>query len=151
MLGPYRRAVEPAGGGQDGVADRLGLHAPGRVVVQQAVLRVGFAAAGDGRLDSRKPRVSTSERISRFTDQPSSTKRCGQVIEQLGVRRQFADVAEIIDGADQARAEQVVPDAIDHDPRGQRIVGAGDRLGQLQPAAARGRERLVPGVDSTSR
>src|SRR5262245_55421939 len=53
------------------------------------------------------------------------------------MRGQFYDPAEIIDGANQAGAEQVMPDAIDHHARGQRIVRAGDALRQFAPATSR--------------
>ena len=40
---------------------------------------------------------------------------------------------------DQSLAEQVVPDAVDDDPRSERILRAGQPLGQFQPAALLGR------------
>ena len=48
---------------------------------------------------------------------------------------------KIVDGAHQARAEQVLPDAIYHHAGCERIGGADDPLGQFQPTAARG-ERI---------
>ena len=43
--------------------------------------------------------------------------------------------AEVAGGADQSPAEVVLPDPVDHHARRQRIVGAGDGPGQLEPAA----------------
>src|SRR5688572_25578119 len=57
------------------------------------------------------------------------------MIEQLGMRRQFASDAKVIRGAHDASAVNPVPDAIDHDPRSQRIAWGSQPLGQLQAAA----------------
>ena len=52
------------------------------------------------------------------------------------MRRRLAEQAEVARRADEAEAEMVLPDAVDHDARGQRIVLVGDRVRQFQPAAA---------------
>ena len=58
------------------------------------------------------------------------------MIEQLGMRRPFAEQTEVARRADQASSEMMLPDAVDHDACGQRIGGIGDRSGQLQPTAS---------------
>lgn len=71
---------------------------------------------------------------------------CGsQGVEQLGVRRQLAGRAEIVDRADQSRAEEVMPHAVDVHAGRERIVRRDDPPGQLQPAAGvrRHGERLA--------
>ena len=65
----------------------------------------------------------------------------GEVVEQFRVRGQFAQAAEIVDRAHEAPAEDVVPEPVDHDAGGERVVGRGKLLGKFQPAAARGTER----------
>ena len=60
----------------------------------------------------------------------------GQPIEQFGIRRQRAHLAEIAGRADDAGAEVPSPDAIDHHARRQRIVVGGDPFGQGAPASA---------------
>ena len=52
------------------------------------------------------------------------------------MRRPLAELAEVARRADEAAAEVVLPDAIDDDAGRQRVVRAGDGLGQLEPAAA---------------
>ena len=49
--------------------------------------------------------------------------------------------AEVVDGRDQPLAEQVVPDAVDHHPRRERVLRAGEPFGQLEPAALLGVDR----------
>jgi hypothetical protein len=51
------------------------------------------------------------------------------------VRRRVA-ARPVARGANDAGAEIVHPDPVDEDPGGQRIVAAGDGLGQLEAAAA---------------
>ena len=69
-------------------------------------------------------------------DQPLSTKRVRQVVEQLGMRGPFAELAEVARRAHDAVAEMMLPDAVHHHARGERIVRVGDRFGQFQPAAS---------------
>ena len=65
------------------------------------------------------------------------------------MRRRVARHAEVIDGGDQALAEQVLPDAVDHHARGERVLRAGQPLGQLEPAALLGIDlRCVRGHSS---
>ena len=59
----------------------------------------------------------------------------GQIIEQLRMAGRLAQHAKIVDRRHDARAKQMMPDAIHHHPRHQRIVGRDQRLGQFQPAA----------------
>ena len=59
------------------------------------------------------------------------------MIEQLRMRRLFAEHSEIIDRFDDASAEQVMPDAIHGDSRHERIrLRVDPAQSQLQPAAA---------------
>ncbi len=60
-----------------------------------------------------------------------------QPVEQLGMRRLLAELAEIVRGADDAAAEVVGPDAIDDDARGQLVVGPRDPVRERGAAAGR--------------
>ena len=85
---------------------------------KQAVLRVG--ATGLRRRPSRpadRSGDSTIRRTSFFTDQPSSTNRVARWSSSSGCDGRLAGGAEVVDGADDAGAEQPVPDAVD-DRRG---------------------------------
>src|SRR5438067_2094209 len=57
--------------------------------------------------------------------------------------RRSAESAEVARRANDPLAEVVLPDAVDHDARRQRIIGRADPAGQFQPAAARG-DRWLP-------
>ena len=48
----------------------------------------------------------------------------------------IAKPTEIVDGTDQAIAEQVAPEPIDRHPPSERVVGSGDRISQTQPHQA---------------
>src|SRR5690606_16010312 len=52
-----------------------------------------------------------------------------QPVEQLGMRRLFTEHAEVIDGRDEAAAEEMMPDAVHPDARGERVVRRSDQIG----------------------
>src|SRR5262245_63604662 len=57
------------------------------------------------------------------------------MVEELQVRGWVASQAEVAGSGDQPLAEVPVPDAVDDDPGGERVLRVDDRLGQLEPAA----------------
>ena len=57
------------------------------------------------------------------------------MVEKFGVAGWVAGGAEIVHAANQPRAEQPVPNAVGHHPRGEWVIGVGDPLCQLQSAA----------------
>src|SRR5262249_18701281 len=61
--------------------------------------------------------------------------RC-QVIEQFRVGGALAEKAEVIDGTDDALAEMVLPDPIDHHSRHEGTRRIEHAPGQIEPAAA---------------
>src|SRR4029453_8600033 len=50
-------------------------------------------------------------------------KSRGQPVQQLRVRRLVPLEAEVVGGADDAAAEVVLPDAVDHHPGGEGVLG----------------------------
>ena len=78
-----------------------------------------------------------------FSDQPSAMKRVASQSSSSGMRRRRRLVAEVVGRADEAVAEMVLPDAIDHDAGGQRIGRARDGVGELEPAAAVAEARAI--------
>ena len=76
-----------------------------------------------------------------------------QPVEQFGMTGPLALHAEVVAGLDQALTEQLLPEAIDHHARGQRMVGLGEPLRQPQAVLRRalgpGAEQLLghPGFD----
>src|SRR4051812_10930350 len=50
--------------------------------------------------------------------------------------RRFRAQTKIARRPDQSRAEMMLPEAIHHDARGERVVGAGDGSCEFEPAAA---------------
>ena len=74
----------------------------------------------------------------------------GQPIEQWLVSGLFAEAAKVIRAGDDAFAEVPAPDAIGHYARGERVVGLGHPLGELEATAFLGADRclLVAGDDA---
>ena len=66
----------------------------------------------------------------------------GEMIQQFGMRRAFAEQSEVARCSDEAPSEMMLPNSIDQHASGQRIRGIGNRFRQLQtsaPFAERGR------------
>src|ERR1700682_6449806 len=69
-------------------------------------------------------------------DGPAALDEPGcQIIEQLRMCRSGSALAEVARCDDQALAEMILPDAIDHAPRRQRIRRVGDPLGEFEASA----------------
>ena len=73
------------------------------------------------------------------------TKARGEVIKKLRMGGGVAHQPEIAWGPDNALADQVAPNSIDHDPGGQGVMGRQNGFGQLQATASLGvmRSRLT--------
>ena len=73
----------------------------------------------------------------------------GEVVEKLGMGRALTGLAEVVDRANDSTSEEVVPDPVDHDSRGQRVFFAGEPACQLEPTAGGGAEvgALLPRED----
>src|SRR6185503_16964719 len=71
----------------------------------------------------------------------------GKVIEQLRVARWLRLHAHVIQGADEPIAEVMRPESVDHHAGGKRVALAGNRLGELEPAAADGEGLAVLAAD----
>src|SRR5207302_9946250 len=77
-----------------------------------------------------------------------SNEARGQMIEQFGMGRRFAEGAKVTRGPHQSLAEMVLPDAIDQDPSREGVVLAGNRVSQLEPAASLGKGLVFAAEDA---
>ena len=70
----------------------------------------------------------------------------GQPVEQLGVRGKLAADSEVAGRAHQPRAEDLLPEPVDHDAGGQRMLGPDQPLRQAEPVLGQvgrhGRKRV---------
>ena len=62
------------------------------------------------------------------------------MVQQLRMRRLVPEATEVVDGADEPAAEDVMPEPVDHHACGQRIIGRGDLVGEFPAAAPSGHE-----------
>ena len=68
-------------------------------------------------------------------DVPAGIGKLGsQVVQKLRMRGPGAHHAEVTRRSDDALAEMIMPDAVHHYPSRQRVLGAGDPVGQCRPA-----------------
>src|SRR6185369_11933015 len=63
----------------------------------------------------------------------SNEFRC-EPVEQFGVRRPSAVEAEVVGCVDEAHAEVVMPEAVDYNARGERVVSIGNPVGEFGPS-----------------
>src|SRR5206468_2441799 len=124
------------GNGEQGVAQRFQVQPPAIHAPEQCVLRVHALSLGIlvtrllvGAREHEEP-VQLLDRPSLFHEAPR------KIVEQLRMTRRLAAEPEVARGADQACAEVVEPDPVDHDARREWILLRGNRLGKLQPAAS---------------
>ena len=88
--------------------------------------------------------LRTSSRTSLLTDQPSRTNRSARSSSSSGWVGRSPSAPKLSTEATMPAAEDVVPDAVDRDPRRQRVGRVGDLPGELQPAAAALGRRWLP-------
>ncbi len=139
LIGTHARATQlvyqqPARG-QGIVADHFAIHPETRAARQQPVghILLQLFRRGRGRLaiDGR-----SHQQAEEFLDVPARLAELDRhPIEQLGMRGQFAADPQVAGGADQPRAEQLLPETIDRHSRGHRLFGPQQPLSQAQPIA----------------
>jgi hypothetical protein len=121
MAGRGRLQLEGTGDKEEAVADRLELEpARGRAPIEGVV---GILFQGGG-LGTAVETVGAAEHDR--TDEPFHrpavfNEADGEVVEQLGMARLASGRAEVVDRLDEAPSEEVLPDPVRHDPRGERM------------------------------
>ncbi len=86
-----------------------------------------------GLVDTRKH----DQAVQRLDRPAAVDESAGEVVEQLGVRWGEPSAAEVVLGGDEATAEVVLPDPVDHHAGGQRIGRPSQPIGQGEAAAPR--------------
>ena len=101
------------------------VHAPEEAIVRVGevvdldVLRIELIdAAGDDALDEPLDAPAVSDELP------------GEVIQQLGMGGRGGAGSEVVHAFDEAATEEVVPEPVDRDPRGERVVAADEVLGE---------------------
>ena len=138
------RAVEPATDGQDRVADLFG-GKPAALEADIQAPRIGgrgpVVGPGRGLLPGGAGENLAVDRLHR----PAAADEVGgEPVEQFRMRRPPAADAEIVRRGDEAAAEVMLPDPVDHHSRREGMIGARQPLGQFEPAAAGERRRGGP-------
>ena len=122
------------------VADLLGFQTLNVRPPQQPVLRVDQLGLGFGnwRLGIRGHLIDTriQHQAVHLLDAPTlfDESPC-QPVQQFGMRRLAAERAEVLRRADEAGSKMPAPQAVDHHPRGERMLAAGHPPRELQSSA----------------
>ena len=134
------RGVERVAGPENGIANGLGLETAKVLAPDQLVAGIGGLV---GRILPRSVAVSVAvhDHAVHMLDRPATVDELRrQPVEQCRVGAGHAGLAEVVRRRDEPAPEVELPNAIGHHAGGQRMPGAGDPLGQGEPAA--GRERV---------
>ena len=137
------RTVEPATDGEDRIADLLGRE-PAALEADMENSPVGGRGIRASRL--LLPDGAEKDLAVDRLDRPATADEVGgEPVEQFRMRRGAAADAEVVGRGDEAAAEVMLPDPVDHHPRREWMARTGEPLGELEPAAPRGggRERGV--------
>ena len=127
------RLVELARHEEQAVADGLGPQPLQRHVGEQAVRGVGLNGTGRRHAHALVG-LRSDDLADQLLERPAlRDKPGGEMIEQFWMARLLAGDAEVVDGGDDAAAEEPAPDAVDQHAGGERIVGGGDLGGEQQP------------------
>ena len=136
---PARLEIQAAADGQDRVADLLGRQPAHREPPEPAVARVL------GQARRRRPRrhaVGAREQDQPVhpLDPPAAVHELGgQPVEQFGMRRRLAELAEVVGRGHDAPAEVVLPEPVDHAP--------GPSSGCARSVSHSASARRLPGPD----
>ena len=128
---------EQAGGAERAVADEFGVEAEAAAAGEQEVLAILFGELRrhDGRL---LVRGAGDDQAMELLHRPAGLHELdGEPVEQLRVGRRLALVAEVLERAHEAAAEEGLPLAVDRDARGERVLRGEEPAGERQ-AVGRG-------------
>ena len=129
------RAVERAAEGEQGVADAFGVEAAAGKGGEQRVVRV----LGEGvRVTRAGEAVGAREHDGavQFFHRPAfGDEARGEPVEQFGMGRWLALFAKIVRRRDESFSEMLLPDAVRHDARGERIGRVEQPVGEAQASA----------------
>ena len=134
------RGFESPAHGEQRIADGFGFEAAdaevGEIVVGGVVV-----AGGGGGFAGELVGARGDEFADEFLEGPAlGDELRGEVVEQLRVRGLVAEATEVVHGRDEAAPEEVVPDAVDHDASGERVLRGGDGLGEGEAGREEGLE-----------
>src|SRR5262245_6056577 len=124
--------VEQPAGGQRIVADDFGRKPVARAARQQAVFWVFLAQFGSDLRRLTVRRRGHDQFLHRLHVPAGTDEFRRQPVEQFGMDGRLALRAEILDGFDNAVAEIHLPETIDRDARGQRMIRIDKPSGQCQ-------------------
>ena len=120
---PNRLEVEPARAGEHRVADLLAFQAAAGEMPEQEILGVVVDRRAAGH--ARHPvRVREHDQPVQVLEAPAVVDQvAGEEVEQLGVGRLLALLAEVVGRAHDRPPEVPAPDAVGQHPRHQRVLG----------------------------
>ena len=149
--GAAHRPVQAARDGQQAVADRLAVEPPPILPPEQRVLGVGRPARPVRTRRLAVGRARDDQPVHRLQAPAARDELGRQPVEQLRVRGFVAHRAEVAGGADEAPAEVVLPEPVDHHAGRQRMVGPDQPIGQRRAPAGRLRTTRRTASDHSSR
>ena len=140
-----RSGIQGSGGAEHCIADGFGIEALRPGPPQELIVGIDRLASGIGL--GRKPIGAAEDQFADegFGGPAPRLESTRQMIEQFWVSGPVSTETEIVGAGHQAPPEQVQPDAVDGNARGQWVVGVGQPCGQFAAAALKGRHGVHRG------
>ena len=133
---PAHAAIQVSARRKQRIAPRLDFETPPVHAPEQFVVAVHFAGA---RVEAVAHLVSRREHngsVQRLHGPALLDELLREPVEQRRVRGPLAERAEVARGAHEAGAEVMLPEAVHHHARGERVLRVRDGAGQFEPPAA---------------
>ena len=135
---PIQQATHP----ESVVANHLGIQPPAALSCEKSIVRI--AQSQIGRINgSLSVRAGQHHQLDHVFDIPSAVDELdGQPVEQFGMVRRFALCSEIFEAARQTSPVEQLPQPVDEDARGERVVARGQPVREVQPSRSAPRHEL---------
>ena len=137
MLGPPILRLSKSAAREENIAHDLGFEAMPALAREQDIERIALAqiAAPGGGLAIRRGGDDVPDHL--LPAPAEADELGGEVVEQFGMRRALAERAEVFRRRDESATEEIFPELIHRDARGERVRGIDEPAREVEAIGAR--------------
>ena len=132
VCGTVAGRVQPAGDPENGIPEGVRIHPSQGKTGQEEIVGVSLQGMPSGSRLLPVGGGSHDQAVQGLETPTAVHELAGQPVQQLGMGWPRSGASEVAGRAHQPHAEVMLPDAVHHDPGGQRMVGLGQPLGQRE-------------------